>query len=263
MNKYQTPPLKNNNYQPTGFCPPFKNSSNITLDIKNNKSKQRRLNKYIITSKKVTETFQLFAIDQKYLNKHEFNEALEYLFSNIPIPALHHTYLSNKLFEMFNLSGNSKLNEDEFMTCIKQILSNNKDKRLHLSMMAMMTYPKQVRKSIDLDELKKFFYESFVQGYKHMAWKINEKPDELKLYGFPVPSIKQIEAWAREFERKIKNGFEKDLKMFDSNINETVTFEQYRKWLDNDQTLYIKYGFKTFMIATSLIIFDDVQFQEN
>ena len=130
-------------------------------------------------------------------------------------------------------------------------------------MMAMMTYPNKVRKSVDLDELKNFFYESFVQGYKHMAWKINEKPDELKLYGFPIASISQMEAWAREFEKRIKNGFEKDLKMFDSTINEIISFDQYRKWIYNDQTLYIKYGFKSFMIATSLIIFDNVEFKEN
>ena len=262
MDKIQTPPVKNNYYQPSSFCSQFSNSSNNVFDMRKQDINQQKLNKYIITSKKAKETFKLFAIDQKYLNKHAFNDALEYLFSKIPIPALHHTYLSNQLYNIFNSSGNSKLNEEEFLKCIKQILSNN-NTRLHLSMMAMMTYPNKVRKSVDLDELKNFFYESFVQGYKHMAWKINEKPDELKLYGFPIASISQMEAWAREFEKRIKNGFEKDLKMFDSTINEIISFDQYRKWIYNDQTLYIKYGFKSFMIATSLIIFDNVEFKEN
>ena len=130
-------------------------------------------------------------------------------------------------------------------------------------MMAMMSYPNKVRKTVELDELKHFFYESFVQGYKHMAYKINEKPNELKIYGIPIASVNQIEAWAREFEKKIKNGFEKDLKMFDSTINESISFEQYRKWILNHQTLYIKYGYKDFKIATSLIIFDGVEYQEN
>ena len=263
MDKIQTPPVKNNYFQPNTACTPFRYSSNNVFDKRNNQYlNQQKVNKYIITSRKVKETFKLFAIDNKYLNKHAFNDALEFLFSNIPIPALHHTYLSNQLYNIFNLSGNSKLNEEEFLKCIKQILSN-KNNRLHLSMMAMMSYPNKVRKTIDLDELKNFFYESFVQGYKHMAYKINEKPDELKMYGLPIASVSQIEAWAREFEKRIKNGFEKDLKMFDSTINESISFDQYRKWIFNDQTLYIKYGHKEFKIATSLIIFDVVEYQEN
>ena len=51
--------------------------------------------------------------------------------------------------------------------------------------------------------------------------------------------------------------------MFDSSINESISFDQYRKWIFNDQTLYIKYGHKEFKIATSLIIFDVVEYQEN
>ena len=177
------------------------------------------------------------------------------------IPSLHHTHLSDKLYNIFNLTGNLKLNESEFINCIKELLSK-KNNRLHLSMMAMMKCPNKARNNVDLDELKTFFYESFVQGYKHLAWQINQKPDEFKNYGLPVASISQMEAWAREFEKKIKIGFDKDLKMLDPNISDNISFEQYKKWIHNDQTLYIKYGFKTLMIATSLIIFDNVTFED-
>ena len=140
---------------------------------------------------------------------------------------------------------------------------SNQNNRLHLSMMAMMTCPSKAKRTVELDELKDFFYKSFVQGYKHMAYKINQNPDKFKIYGFPVASISQMEAWSLEFERKIKIGFEKDLKMFDPNITENISFEQYKRWLYKDQTLNITYGFKNLKIATSLICFDEVIFKEN
>ena len=64
-------------------------------------------------------------------------------------------------------------------------------------------------------------------------------------------------------KKKIKNGFEKDLKLFNPSITDTISFDNYKKWIYNDQTLFIKYGFKTINIATSLIIFDDVILDEN
>lgn len=218
--------------------------------------------KKIIKLKDVKDTFKLYAIDQKYLNKHGFNDALESIFGKFPIPVIHHTHLSNKLFSIFNTTGNSKLNEEQFISLIKEILSE-KDNRLHLSMMAMMRVPNKARKSVEVSELQEFFYESFVQGYKHLAWVINEKPDEFKIYGFPVVSVSNMEAWAREFEKKIKHGFEKDLKMFDSSIGDNISFEQYKKWILQNQTLYIKYGFKKLIAATSLIDFDNIEFVEH
>lgn len=253
MNK--TPGRNKNYHQNNYYRQQNSNSSNNVFNPK-------IPDKYIITIRNVKEAFKLFAIDQKYLNIQAFDDALEYLFSKLPIPVLHHTYLSKKLFNIFNLSGDSKLNEEQFLICIKEILSNQNN-RLHLSMMAMMTCPNKVRKTVELDELKEYFYKSFVQGYKHMAYKINQNPDKLKIYGFPVASVAQMEAWAIEFERKIKTGFEKDLKMFDSSINENISFEQYKKWIYNDQTLNIAYGFVTLKIATSLICFDEVILKEN
>ena len=228
----------------------------------NNTQKKNNHKKYIITSKKVKEVFYLFAIDQKYLNKKTFDDALEYLFSKIPIPEIHHTYLSSKLFDILNISKTSKINLEEFINIIKEFLSK-KGHRLHLSMMAMMKLPNKTKRNVDIDEVKDFFYESFISGYKHLAYQINQNKEEFKNNDMPVVTINQIEAWAREFEKKIKNGFEKDLKMLDSNITDSVSFEQYVKWLSNDQTLYIKYGFKKLMIATSLIIFDEVGFEDN
>lgn len=261
MNKKYTPD-KQFNYQPSSFYSPNNNNNlrNNYNEIRKFEINERKM-KYTITPMQIDEAFNSFAIDEKYLNKQAFNNALEYLFANIKIPELHHTHLSNKLFNIFNVTGNSKLNKIEFINCIKEILSNTNN-RLHLSMMAMMKCPNKTRKNVDVDELKNFFYESFVQGYKHLAWQINQNPEKFKNSGFPVVSISQMEAWAREFEKKIKIGFEKDLKMFDPNIKDTLSFEQYKNWINNDQILYIKYGFKTLMIATSLVTFENVVYND-
>ena len=225
---------------------------------KNNNFNRREMK--IITNRDINETFNIFAVDQTFLNRKGFDDALENLFPNIQMPILHHTYLSNKLYSIFNTKGNSKLTREEFCRCIKQILSS-KNNRLHLSMMATMSIPNKTRKYIDLDEIKKFFYESFVEGYKHLAWQINQNKEEFKNKNLPIVSISQLEAWARGFEKKIKNGFEKDLKMFDPNIIDNISFEQYVKWLHKDQNLYIGYGPKKLVIATSLLDFDNVQYE--
>ena len=258
MDKNNKIKKNNTNY----YNPNAQNLNNNRNNLKRIGYNQGEENKYIISSKRVKQLFNIYAIERKFLNKKGFNDALESLFSKLPVPELHHTYLSDRLYSIFNLRGNSQLLEEEFIKCIREILSS-RNNRLHLSMMAMMSGANRTRKNISLDEIKKFFYESFVQGYKHLAWQINQSKEDFKNKNLPVVSISQMEAWARGFERKIKNGFEKDLKMFDPDISDSISFEQYIKWLNNDQTLYIKYGFKTIMIATSLIGFDDVEYDEN
>ncbi len=260
--------MKNFNYQPNDFYlrNNINNNNPYSIPSKNSKTNiyqnKRRENEnvLIISSKKVKEAFNLFSIEKKYLNEKKFNDALEYIFAKLPIPKINHTYLSHKLFSIFCARENSKLFEDEFTNCIKRILSN-KNVRLHISFMALMSNPSKAKKIVEVDELKEFFYESFVQGYRHLGYVINQKKEKFKSANLPVVSIQGMEVWAKGFEKKVKNGFEKDLKMFDNNIDDKINFEQFCKWIYYDQNLYIKYGFEELMIATSLIVFDNVVFE--
>ena len=254
--------MKNNIYQQNDFYL-RKNTNNnnpYSLAVNNKSNRQNQKNNFVISSKKVNEAFNLFAIEKKYLNEKKFNEALEYIFVKLPIPKINHTFLSHKLFSIFCKNGNTKLFYEDFYNCIKSILSP-KNSRLHLSFMCLMQNPDKVKKIIELDELKEYFYESFVQGYRHLAYIIEQKKEKFQNLNLPVVSINVIEAWARGFEKKIKNGFEKDLKMFDNNINDKINFEQFCNWIYYDQNLYIKYGFEELMIATSLVVFDNVVFE--
>ena len=254
--------MSNYNYQPNDFY--LRNNTNNNnpysyANNKNNKSKKEN-NINIITSKKVKEAFNLFSIDKKYLNEKKFNDALEYIFIKLPIPKINHTYLSHKLFSIFCKNGNTKLFEEDFYNCIKRILSNQ-NTRLHISFMALMQNPNKVNKFVELDELKEFFYESFVQAYRHLGHVIEQKKEKFKNLNLPVISVGGLEVWARGYEKKIKNGFEKDLKMFDKTIDNKINFEQFCNWIYHDQNLYIKYGFEDLMIATSLVVFDNIIFE--
>ena len=129
--------------------------------------------------------------------------------------------------------------------------------------MALMKTPNKAKKIVSLDELKEYFYESFVEGYKHLGWVIDQKKEKFKNVNLPVVSATGLETWARGFEKKIKNGFEKDLKMLDKNISENINFELFSKWIYYDQNLYIKYGFEELMIATSVTVLDNFKLEND
>ncbi len=40
------------------------------------------------------------------------------------IPSLHYTYLSERLYEMLDQSGDGKIQEEEFISGMKNVLSN-------------------------------------------------------------------------------------------------------------------------------------------
>jgi Ca2+-binding EF-hand superfamily protein len=67
--------------------------------------------------------FKNNAIEGKYLNKTKFNDIIMSLL-NFNVPSLHYTYLSEKLYEMLDDSGDGKIQEDEFLNGMKKVLTN-------------------------------------------------------------------------------------------------------------------------------------------
>ena len=197
--------------------------------------------KYIITSKTIKNIFNKYSIDGKFLNKSRFNDALSKLFGEFKIPIIYYTHLSDKLFEVFDENNNKQLNDEQFYNCIKNILTD-RTYRIKISMIAMMSNPDLSSDIVSVEDIKIFFYKSFVEGYKLLAYIINKKPDDFKAKKLPVVSVSQMEFWAQNFENQIKIGVEKDLKHFDGSIVDNVTFEQYKKWIHNDHVLYLTYG---------------------
>lgn len=220
-----------------------------------------RQTKNTVTAKMLKDAFRTYSIDGSYLNKPRFNDAIESIF-RFQIPEMHYTYLSEKIFNLLDDSGDGKIQEDEFLNGFSTVLKQ-RSYRILLSMMAMMSLPDRTRDYIEIKEIQDFFFHSFVEGYKHLGWQLKKNPSDFKLDGKPAATIKQLGEWAQKYEKKIKEEIEKDIKMFDTSISNTMTLEQFRKWIYNDHVIYIQYGQKNIMIATSLIKLDEINFDES
>jgi hypothetical protein len=57
------------------------------------------------------------------LNKSKFDDTIMSIF-RFNIPSLHYTYLSERLYEMLDQSGDGKIQEEEFISGMKNVLSN-------------------------------------------------------------------------------------------------------------------------------------------
>lgn len=79
--------------------------------------------KYTISLQNLKDTFKYFAIDNQYLNKDLFNDAIQSLF-RFQIPAMHYTYLSEKIYDLLDDSGDGKIQEDEFIQGFKNVLTD-------------------------------------------------------------------------------------------------------------------------------------------
>ena len=90
---------------------PSQQGSQVIPNIKDNFSNQnvpqpqKIKYKAVFNSNDLIDAFKTFAIDGKYLNQTRFNDAIEKLFSNIDIPAMHYTFLSEKIYFLLDESG--------------------------------------------------------------------------------------------------------------------------------------------------------------
>jgi Ca2+-binding EF-hand superfamily protein len=217
--------------------------------------------KNTVTLKMLKDAFRTYSIDGSYLNRPRFNDAIESIF-RFNIPEMHYTHLCNKIYDLLDSSGDGKIQEDEFLEGLGKVLKD-RNFRLLLSMMAMMSLPDKTRDYIEVREIKEFFFQSYIEGYKHLGWQIKRNPEEFRKNNLPVATIEQLGKWAHKYEREISNAIDRDLREFDPNVGNSITFEQFLRWISIDHTIYIQYGNKNIMIATSLIRLDDIYYDEN
>jgi hypothetical protein len=133
--KYEFVPNTNVNTQPGTYSSsmttnttynPYANNTG-TMPIQNAPTFKQKV-KGIITVHSLKDSFKTFAIEGKYLNKDRFNDTIESLFS-FNIPEMHYTYLSEKIYELLDESGDGKIQEEEYFAGLKNVLTN-KDFRL-------------------------------------------------------------------------------------------------------------------------------------
>ena len=97
---------------------------------------------------------------------------------------------------------------------------------------------------------------------KHLGWQLKRHKDELIRNNIPYATIEQLGNWALKKKKEIEAGLDSDLKQLDPNATNCISFEQFIKWINVDHTIYIKYGNKNLMIATSLLGLDDIYYDE-
>ena len=248
--------------------PPSLNNNNNNNNQNNNKGfgqplLQRSMTqrqKNVITKKILQDAFRNYCIDNDYLNRPRFNDAIESIF-RFNIPVMHYTYLSDKIYDLLDSSGDGKIQEDEFLDGFMAVLKD-KNYRLLLSMMAMMSLPDKSRDYIEISEIKDFFFHSYVEAYRHLAFLVKREEGEYKKNNLPVATVKQMGKWASKFEKEIKDYIDRDIKGIFPNAINRINFEQFKRWIAQDHTIYVKYGNKNISVATSLIRLDDIRYEE-
>ena len=217
--------------------------------------------KNTITTKILKDAFRNYCIDNDYLNRPRFNDAIESIF-RFNIPLMHYTYLSDKIYDLLDSSGDGKIQEDEFLDGFTAVLKD-KNYRMLLSMMAMMSLPDKSRDYIEISEIKDFFFNSYVEAYRHLGHLIQKEASEYRRNNLPVATVKQLGKWAKKFEKEVKDYIDKDLKAFFPNITTSINFEQFKRWISQDHNIYVSYGNKNITIATSLLRLDDIRYEED
>ena len=249
-NQRSNPPSLNNNNN--------NNNKGFGQPLLQHSMTQRQKN--VITKKILQDAFRNYCIDNDYLNRPRFNDAIESIF-RFNIPVMHYTYLSDKIYDLLDSSGDGKIQEDEFLDGFMAVLKD-KNYRLLLSMMAMMSLPDKSRDYIEISEIKDFFFHSYVEAYRHLAFLVKKEEGEYKKNNLPVATVKQMGKWASKFEKEIKDYIDRDIKGVFPNAINRINFEQFKRWIAQDHTIYVKYGNKNISVATSLIRLDDIRYEE-
>ncbi len=248
-------PLNNNNN-------PQNNNSNQGFG--QNPMLQRSMTqkpKNVITTKILRDAFRNYCIDNNYLNRPRFNDAIESIF-RFNIPSMHYTYLSDKIYDLLDSSGDGKIQEDEFLDGFSSVLKD-KNYRFLLSMMAMMSLPDKSRDYIEVSEIQEFFFNSYVEAFRHLGHLVKRDANEFKRNNYPVATVKQLGKWARKYEKEVKDYIDKDLKAFFPGMGNRINFEQFKHWIENDHNIVVQYANIKVTIATSLTKLDCVRYEED
>ena len=254
----KNPQMPQNQFQ--NMNPPQNTIQNNNL-IRSSTFNNKPIYKYHLTTKSLNDCFQNYSINNDYLNKDRFNDAIESLF-RFPIPEMHYTYLSEKIYYLIDDSGDGKIQKDEFIQGFSNVL-RDKNFRLNLSMVCMMNTNDKNRNYLEISEIKEFFVRSFIYGFKHLLYQVNKEKNEFQKKNLPVVTIGQIELWSERFELQIHSYIDKDLRENGIDPYGRMDFETFKKWIIKDHTIHLNYGGKNCDIATSLIKLDDIGFDES
>lgn len=125
-------------------------------------------------------------------------------------------------------------------------------------MIAMMSVGDINQDFISIEEIKDYFYNSWVFGCKHMAYQINLNKAEYQSKSITVPSVRQFAQWASRFENSVKKAIEEDLVECGININQAIPLKEFSRWICRDHSIILRFEKRGFIIATTLNYLDEV-----
>lgn len=124
----------------------------------------------------------------------------------------------------------------------------------------MMTRPDMNKTSITVNEIKDFFFNSWVYACKHLAYQLNKSKPEYQQRGIVVPTIKQFEQWAMIYERDVKNSIEEDLRESGIMVDLPISLQDFTRWVYKDHSIVLRFDQKIVRISTSLANLEEVGF---
>ena len=127
-------------------------------------------------------------------------------------------------------------------------------------MKAMMEVPDNNRNNIQINEIKKFMFNSYVEGFKILGNLVIRNEEKLRQDNLPVINCNTLVNWAKRSEFKFYDDIDNDIKMLNNNLINELDYNTFIKWINVDHCLYLQYGFIYLPVATSLVVLDKVKF---
>ena len=129
----------------------------------------------------------------------------------------------------------------------------------------MMDCPDFNKQFITILEIQNYIYNSWVKGFRHLAWITRNNKAEFQRQNLPEITDKQAIHWAEKYKKQIymsvANSF---MEIGITNNQSSVEYDTFLKWLYyQDRNLHFSYGTYQLHVATSLISLDDVGFDIN
>ena len=129
----------------------------------------------------------------------------------------------------------------------------------------MMDCPDFNKEFITISDIQNYIYNSWVKGFRHLAWITRNNKAEFQRQNLPEITDKQAIHWAEKYKKQIymsvTNSF---MEIGITNNQSSVEYNTFLKWLYcQDRNLHFSYGTFQLHVAVSLISLDDVGFDMN
>lgn len=126
----------------------------------------------------------------------------------------------------------------------------------------MMDFPDFNKQFITISEIQNYIYNSWVKGFRHLAWLTRNNKTEFQRQNLPEIKDKQAISWAEKYKNQIYTSVGNSFMEIGVSYNQiSIDENTFLKWLyGQDRNMHYSYGNFNLHVATSLIALDDIGF---